>query len=168
MSEHECLYVGESNEEVQLLTIQLRAEGIEAHVVEDQQPWGVYAFGVNTGIAQPKIFVRKEDLERAHTCLTTLIAKSKHPETAVSSTAFCYHCGTACSEQDQECPTCHRSLIEECDSQVKSAAESNPGFLEGIASLGKSLARGYVYSLIFVFVCTLAIAVMSVVVGIRL
>ncbi len=135
MTEFECVYIGKNNEQIQLLALRLRAEGIDAQVVEDQQPYGVYILGTNTGIAQPKIFVRKTDFSRAYSYLEKL-EQSNGPTATEQREAFCYYCGASCLDCDQECPDCHKSLMEEQRLQSEITHAQDGGIHEQFKTYG--------------------------------
>lgn len=162
MGEFECVYIGKSNEQVQLLGLRLRAEGIDAQVVEDQQPYGVYLLGTNTGIAQPKIFVRKTDFSRAYSYLEKL-EQSNGSAVKEQGAAFCYHCGAACSEHDPACPTCRGALTSERDSQVVSESGQDGTSLDALAAPGRSIAYAWAYTIIVLLVCVSSLLAFTIV-----
>ncbi|TWU11331.1 hypothetical protein CA54_01370 [Symmachiella macrocystis] len=60
-----AVYNAAKNTEAQNVCFALEQSGIEAHIIEDVSPGGMWAFGTLPEIHKPQVFVEKTDVERA-------------------------------------------------------------------------------------------------------
>ena len=87
----------------------LAAEGIEAFVVEDNSPAGMYALGVVGQIHKPQVWVDRPRLEEARRVIANYErqpqARPKKPKEE-----FCYKCGEEVRRGAPKCPACGEIL----------------------------------------------------------
>src|SRR5262245_15115192 len=111
-------YNAVNNVEAQMLCDALNSRGIEAHLVEDNSPGGLFAFGFFPELHKPQVWIERADIDRAKPVLDDFEQKrGYHPEKKstvidVPVEMTCDECGERVSfpaDQRgtvQECPKC--------------------------------------------------------------
>jgi hypothetical protein len=130
LNDPKAVWTAPSNGEAQLVCELLAAEGIEAFVVEDNSPAGMYALGVVGQIHKPQVWVDRPRLEEARRVIANYErqpqARPKKPKEE-----FCYKCGEEVRRGAPKCPACGEIL----DWSEEPSAPSSPASREEASRL---------------------------------
>jgi hypothetical protein len=104
------VYRAASNVEAQLICQLLLDSGIDAAVVEDMSPAGMYSLGTLDGIHNPQVFVEGSLSAKARLFITEYEQRQSQRVAPSQAESFCYHCGEVVAVGATACAACGADL----------------------------------------------------------
>jgi hypothetical protein len=132
LQDPKAVWTAPSNSEAQLVCELLNEAGIEAVVVEDNSPVGMYTLGVVSQIHKPQVWVDRPRIEEAHR-LIARYERQPNLRPNKSKEEFCYKCGEGVRAGALKCPACGEKLDW-------SEEASAPGSLDALRAAKKPFA----------------------------
>lgn len=109
LQDPKAVWTAPSNSEAQLVCELLNEAGIEAFVVEDNSPGGMYSLGVVSQIHKPQVWVDRPRVEEARK-LIARYERQPNLRPNKSEEEFCYKCGEGVRAGTLKCPACGEKL----------------------------------------------------------
>ena len=120
-----AVYDAASNFEAHLICQFLRDAGIDAAVVEDLSPGGLFSLGTLDGIHKPQVWVERSAVEAAQALIWEYEDRQDATEQPADPAQYCYLCGEAIAADAHRCAACGGYLEPPEDTQHAPDYEPN-------------------------------------------
>jgi len=117
------VYLAPSNAEAQLLCQLLVNAGIEAFVIEDMSPGGMFFLGTLGVIHRPEIWVERSASTQARSFITEFERRQSGSAERSHTEPFCYHCGEIVERGDSVCGSCGETVEDSDDEPSRKDGE---------------------------------------------